>query len=730
MTDRAPISSPEGGPESGPAPELLAPAGDWAALEAALEAGASAVYLGLTTLNARRWARNFLPAELVRAVETAHARGARVHLTLNVDLSERELGPAARILELARQCHADAVLVRDPALLALRPEYPELEFHFSTQTCMAGRADVEAAGELGAARVVLARELTLDEIAAASSVPGVQTEVFVQGALCFSVSGRCLLSSWVGGRSGNRGTCTSPCRVPWSVAGHPAAAPLAMHDLATVHRLDELRRAGVAALKIEGRLKNAAWVRRAVALYRCALDHQHADPNELLEEARQLGAYTGRAVTCGYLDGQRDGLTGVAGRPAAEDTDAAAAADADAAVAPDAAIDSDAASDRGAVLDDGAAVGTGQPELTSFDLELHVAELGIACRCTCGGRTTEWSMPKTVVRRAHKAVAIGPLLDWLATREIRGCRLGRSATNAPEFLLVPRAVNAMVARISAAIRLGQKGPDDQVRIELPPRVREVLAGEAAAAANRHKLGDPPDRARLDVPAVAPFLKYVRPAAVIIEGLTPRLLPRVRAVCGRASLIVALPPVFFDGDAPELFALAQACAEARLPVEVNSWGGWRLAKEAGACMEGGPGLPVLNSLAARVLAGAGVGGVTLSIEADRRQLEDLTAHCPVPCSLVVYGRPPLMITRARLAEEKSLGLPFSDRRGVTMVPRREHGLWVFRPAEPFDLRGATNDRIRVSHLVVDLVGSQDPVGDWYDVPEPTGAFRFNYDRTLV
>jgi len=299
--------------------ELLAPAGDLASLEAALEAGAGAVYFGLKTLNARRGAENFDQEEFVRAVQAAHARGARAYLTLNIDLTERELGQAARILELARQTGADAVLVRDPALLALRPECPELEFHFSTQTCMANSADVAAAGQLGARRVVLARELTLAEIAAASAVPGVQTEVFCQGALCFCVSGRCLLSSWAGGRSGNRGTCTSPCRVPWEVEGQPAGTPLSMRDLSTIHRLDDLRKAGVWSLKIEGRLKTAAWVGQAVSLYRRALAGE--DPRELAEAAEALGAYTGRESTCAYLDAQRDRLTGLAaGRaPAAEE---------------------------------------------------------------------------------------------------------------------------------------------------------------------------------------------------------------------------------------------------------------------------------------------------------------------------------------------------------------------------------------------------------------------------
>ena len=165
---------------------------------------------GLKSLNARQKAKNFTPEEFARAVEAVHARGAKAYLTLNTDLAEREIGQAVRILELARQCRADAVLVRDPALLALRPEFPELEFHFSTQTCMANSADVAAAAALGADRVVLAREMTMHEIAAASAVPDIETEVFVQGALCFSVSGRCLISSWIGGHSGNRGCLHQP----------------------------------------------------------------------------------------------------------------------------------------------------------------------------------------------------------------------------------------------------------------------------------------------------------------------------------------------------------------------------------------------------------------------------------------------------------------------------------------------------------------------------------------
>jgi hypothetical protein len=208
------------------------------------------------------------------------------------------------------------------------------------------------------------------------------------------------------------------------------------------------------------------------------------------------------------------------------------------------------------------------------------------------------------------------------------------------------------------------------------------------------------------------------------------LPKALAAAGGVPLVVALPQVFFEDDLPAIGVLLRACKEARLAVEVNSWGGWRLARQSGVRMESGPGLPVLNSLAARVLKGLGVRCVTASMEADRRQLEELLAHSPAPCSIVVFGRPPLVTTRVQLPDDQ-MGKVFEDRRGVRMLPRRAGRLCVFRPVEPFDLRNCSNERIRGAHLVVDLVGSGDPLGDWFDVPLPKDKrFRFNYDRSLV
>jgi len=701
-----PPGAPGGGPQTPrPAVELLAPAGDPAALRAALEAGADAVYFGLQSLNARRRARNFTPGEVEEAVGLIREHGARAYLTLNIDLTQRELPTAAKVLELARRTGFHAVLVRDPALLALREDYPELEFHFSTQTCMANRADVAAAAALGATRVVLARELSLEEIAAASAVLGIQTEVFVQGALCFSVSGRCLMSSWVGGHSGNRGACTSPCRVPWSVDGEPAGTPLSMHDLAAAGRLDELRQAGVVALKIEGRMKSAAWVGRAVALYRRALAGE--DPAALRDEIRGLGAYTGREMTHGFLDAKREGMTGLAGRgPGPEEP---------------ADVDSSPSGPEPGAEARGAT--------PTYRLELRVEQRGIACRCEYAGIVDEWSISKTVVRRAHKAVSIGALLEFLAAQPVQGRLAQAPATNEPDFLLVPRAVNALTSRIAKTIQRGLKKRDALAEIVLPEPVRAKLSPATRCPANRTALGDPTDRVRIEAHAVETLLAAARPAGVIVEGLGPEDLRRVRAACGSAQLIVALPPVFFEEDVERLTILVRRCARSGVTVEVNTWGAWQLARRAGARMESGPGLPVLNSLAAGTLARLGVEAVTLSSEAGRRQLVEVAAHCPLPCSLVVFGRPRLMISRAEPPPEL-LGRVLGDRRGTRVTAGQEQGLWVLRPVEPFDLRDLRNDRLRVKHLVVDLTGSPNPVRDW--TRQPSGRrvpHRFNYERGL-
>ena len=704
--------------------EILAPAGDMEVLRAAIAAGCDAVYLGLATLNARRGARNFTPDELAMAVKDAHAKNVRVYLTLNIDIAQRELGQAIRMLKLAEDCGVDAVLVRDPAVIGWRRLFPRLAFHFSTQTCIANSLDVRAAGDLGAARVVLARELSLAEIAACSKSGDVETEVFVQGALCFCISGRCLLSSWVGGHSGNRGTCTSPCRVPWMAGTESLGTPLSMKDLTAVGHIDDLQRAGVKALKIEGRLKSPNWVSQAVGLYKQAIEG--GDPASLLDQANQLGAYAGRPLTSGYLDARRDDLIAQsAGRQAA----ALPPADSSQSTAPPAPADPA----------DPAASPEPQPTGIEYDLAIDITDQGIVCTVTLGERHLSWTMPKTQVRRQYKAVPVSIALGQFEPRTLHNCNLRNGTSNNLEYLMVPRAANTLIDLVSSALRQLLKPEDETLRLDLPEEIRAAIARAKRHAANTKLLGDAPNRARLESKSVAEFVRRIKaagqrdamPQAILVEHATADQLEQLIAASAGTSLIVALPPVFFEADILAIQQLVTLAVALNLAVEVNSWGGWKLAKDCGARVEAGPGLGVLNAAAAQMLHQNGCACVSIAVEADRQQMEDLTSCCAAPCALTVFGRPALMITRVQLSADQLQGRVLQDRREVQVKARLEHGLWTLRPVEPFDLRPVRNKSIQVAHLIVELVASPDPAGEW--LRKPFGGektLRFNYGRTLA
>ncbi|MCE5343098.1 MAG: U32 family peptidase, partial [Eubacteriales bacterium] len=251
--------------------ELLAPAGDEAALRAAVCAGADAVYLGFARFGARAAATNFDAEALEKAVAYAHLYHVRVHVTVNTLIKPGEEDAVFEALQTVAACRADAVIVQDTGVLRLaREAFPALELHASTQMGLHTAAGARFAMARGIRCVVLARECSLAQIAAVAQT-GVDTEIFVHGALCAGVSGQCLLSSMAGGRSGNRGRCAQPCR-QLVTFGNQTAAYLSTRDLCLRDRLPELQAAGVKALKIEGRLKRAEYVAVVTKRYRKALD--------------------------------------------------------------------------------------------------------------------------------------------------------------------------------------------------------------------------------------------------------------------------------------------------------------------------------------------------------------------------------------------------------------------------------------------------------------------------
>lgn len=286
-------------------PELLAPAGSPEALEAAFAAGADAVYLGGTDFNARMNAHNFAPNELSAAVAYAHERGGRVYLTLNTLVYDRELVDAVRAAYTAAEVGVDGLIIADMGAAAcIRRALPALPLHASTQLSGHNAAMGRALAPHGFSRFVIARETRLCDLRRAVSDSPLEVEVFVHGALCVCHSGQCLFSSLVGGRSGNRGECAQPCRLPYRGECGRNVYPLSLKDLSLAAHIPELMEAGVASIKIEGRMKSPAYVGGVVRVFRRLLDEGRA---ATVEEQEQLAALFSRGgFTDGYFTGRID----------------------------------------------------------------------------------------------------------------------------------------------------------------------------------------------------------------------------------------------------------------------------------------------------------------------------------------------------------------------------------------------------------------------------------------
>ena len=288
--------------------ELLSPAGDEAALRAAVCAGADAVYLGYASFGARAAAANFDAEALERAVAYAHLYRVRVYVTVNTLVKPAEVDAVRRVLQTIAACRADAVIVQDLGVARLeRENFPGLALHASTQMALHSAAGARFALRHGLRRVVLARECDLPTMAAAAQT-GAEVEVFVHGALCAGVSGQCLLSSMAGGRSGNRGRCAQPCRQTVTLDGANAAW-LSTRDLCLRDQLPLLQQAGVKALKIEGRLKRPEYVAVVTQSYRRALDALGKgafQPADAAERESLLQVFHRGGFTVGHALGAED----------------------------------------------------------------------------------------------------------------------------------------------------------------------------------------------------------------------------------------------------------------------------------------------------------------------------------------------------------------------------------------------------------------------------------------
>ena len=277
--------------------ELLAPAGNLEILKGVIESGADAVYVGGSMFGARAYANNFTEEKLLEAIDFAHLRGVKVYLTVNTLIKNSEFSKLYDYLLVYYKRGIDAVIVQDLGVVkAIHEYFPSMEIHTSTQMTVTGADGVRFLSQFGVTRVVMAREVSLAEMKRIHEETGMELEAFVHGALCYSYSGQCLFSSILGGRSGNRGRCAQPCRLPYTVEGKKDEYILSLKDMCGIKALDKLHDAGVYSLKIEGRMKQLEYACGVVKYYRSYIDSKKPVSDADYDRIKALGN------RCGFTD--------------------------------------------------------------------------------------------------------------------------------------------------------------------------------------------------------------------------------------------------------------------------------------------------------------------------------------------------------------------------------------------------------------------------------------------
>ncbi|MBP3592557.1 MAG: U32 family peptidase [Clostridia bacterium] len=597
-------------------PELLAPAGSEEALYAAVRAGADAVYLGGKAFGARAFAANFDGEGLKRAVAYCHLHGVRLYVTVNTLVYEREL-PAW--LDFCRSLYAmgvDALIVTDLGGISLLRRYlPHMELHASTQMGLHNSEGVRLAAELGLSRAVVARECSLSDMREMVEKAPLELEVFLHGALCVCHSGQCLFSSLVGGRSGNRGECAQPCRLPYGNGGYP----LSLKDLSLARHITELLDAGVSSLKIEGRMKSPDYVYGVTRIYRRLLDEKR---NATDAEERELSALFSRSgFTDGYFTGRLSGMTGVRSEQQKEESRALSKGDF-------------------------------TPMRLSVSAEA-VFRSGEPCRLTLK------APHKTVtVQGEIPAPALRAPLSEDELRE-RLCKMGNtylslsvedlSITLSEGINLSPAAVNALRRAAALAMESSER--------ESPPTEEISL--------QRPEAQSPIKTAVFHMPEVLFSLSETEREAFDIIFVPLLYYTEAPAVSG-----VSLPPVIMErelGDVRErLSAAAKRGARYAL---ISNLSHFALCREAGLIPVGDFRMNLYNCEAAAVVHRLGAAHALCSLELTVPRAASVGG-------VLVYGRAPLMLTERCFVRENAGcsacgSFAFTDRRGMRFPVLREY-----------------------------------------------------------
>lgn len=687
--------------------ELLAPAGSLPVALAALDAGADAVYCGMKKFNARERSDNFSCDDMSRLIAYAHKTGRKVYITFNTLIKESELADAAQTLAELDSLRPDAVIVQDiGALRMIRDHFPALTIHASTQMALHDSDAVKTAAEMGAKRVILERQITMEELERIAAESPVELEVFVHGALCVCLSGTCLFSSWLGGASGNRGRCKQPCRRLFRSDCAKNAFYLSTRDLAAIRLIPKFRELGIASLKIEGRLRKADYVANVVAAYRKALDGApEEDVLELLNRTcsreRSLGFYTPDSMRSLIRPDAPGGVGQFCGRVRRILHDSFEAELTGRLHIGDNIRVQSAAGDEGEALT--------VLEMFIGKRPVKKAFPGQLCRIPFRGKTIFENgilyrigeTHDTMEKRCASLPLQGPVLDLELQLSATGLTVSaasrrqhfpvqtepaaKHAFSAEELTALFRSLPDTpfsTGRIAAEAdgsyflrrdhqkalkRAFQEWANREISVQ---QLRETSYRKAEQLLNDSRMHTP-----LPPPEHPRTVFFVRPGTVpeaengiIAEELNANPDPARECI---------LP--FFTPET-ELPALIKRIADAvNAGVRVfraTSLSHFHILNQfPGIEIRTAPPLPVANSFAARELQRLGAAAVHAHIELSETDVEALIRNSPLPVEIYCQGHPVLLATRAETAEIRTL----ADLHGETFLVRKTDGLTLLHPA---------------------------------------------------
>ena len=595
--------------------ELLAPAGSMEALRAAVQNGANAVYLGCGAFNARQSAKNFTPQSLAEAVKYCHIRGVEVHLTLNTLISDREIEDVSALIRHAASVGVDAFIVQDLGVLQMcRRIAPSVPIHGSTQMTVHSLPGVLLCAAWGMKRVVLSRELSVEEIRYICDNSPIEIEVFAHGALCMSYSGQCYLSSAIGGRSGNRGRCAQPCRQCYGYSRRENRYPLSLKDNCLVSYLQELERMGVRSLKLEGRMKRPEYVAAVTGVYRRALDSGFV--TQPMMDAL-LEAFNRQGFTDGYYTGKLG--KSMFGIREEKSEDSAWLRNV---------RKSYEAVENGLVgIKFHAVVSNNGSSLTVTDPEGR--------KCTVPGAMPEPArtqlLTEEYMKKQLEKTGGTPYICQVVTADITpGLTLSAAAINAMRRDALNQLTALRARRDSVALLRLRKmthitGPREHPRFTVQVTTREQIT---------------------------PALLKVKPAALYVPL---HILAEDENLCyqlsRRVNVVAVLPRIVHDNEMPALrqnlrFVREHGIKEAL----VGNIGLMLIVREAGMDIRGDYGLNVFNSLSMNTLRELELKSATLSFEMTLPQIRDISKS--VPAEILCYGRLPLMVTENCLFRGKT------------------------------------------------------------------------------